>query len=598
MKFKIIAKTLSILLILFSLAFIAPILTALYYKEPTGNEIDFIFIFKAYLIPFLITLSMGIIFWFISKKSPEYVSERDALAIVSIGWLLIAFLGALPYVTSETLSENDPHENMIDAYFESMSGFTTTGATILDSSTVSTIDESNASYLFSMELIYKDNLSDGQVNENIISLFNSNSYKLSNKSEISNTNGTAWVIVDSKNVDSKKKEITWVIIDDIKKYGIEDNDTELYIYVIDEGIENCEKSILLWRSLTQWLGGMGIIVLSVVILARIMGGGTQLFKAEISGTTLHRLKPEIAKTAAILWKLYTGFTIIQIILLRIAGMTLFDSINHSFCAIATGGFGTKNASVGYYDSVWIEAIMIIFMVIGATSFILIYHALTGKVKKLFKDQEFRLYMFFIFFTTFLISYNLWKEKIFGSASSSFRGAIFQVVSIHTASGFATEDFVQWPAASQLILFILMFIGGCVASTAGGIKVVRILVLLKAVKREVLKMIHPRAVIPLRLGETKIKEDVVKGIGVFFFLYICIFAISTVAMTFLDLDIISGASAVASTMGTVGPGLGTLGPSTTFAAIAPVGKVWLSMCMLFGRLELFAILILFFPSTYK
>lgn len=510
MKFKIIAKTLSILLILFSLAFIAPIITAVYYKEPSGKEVELFFIFKAYFIPLIVTLSLGIIFWFFSKKSPEYVSERDALAIVSIGWLLIAFLGSLPYVTSGTLSQNSLHENMIDAYFESMSGFTTTGATILDKTTVSILDKSNTNV----------------------------------------------------------------------------------------GIEGCERSILLWRSLTQWLGGMGIIVLSVVILARIMGGGAQLFKAEISGTTLHRLKPEIAKTAAILWKIYAGFTLIQIILLRIAGMPLFDSINHSFCAIATGGFGTKNASIGYYNSIWIEAIMMIFMIIGATSFILIYHALTGNPKKLFKDQEFRLYISLIFFSTFLISANLYRENVFNSVSSSIRAAIFQVVSIHTASGFATQDFVQWPSASQFILFILMFIGGCVASTAGGIKVVRILVLLKAVKREILKIRHPRAIIPIRLGDTKLKEEAVKGIGVFFFLYICIFAISTVAMTLLDLDIISASSAVATSMGTVGPGLGIVGPASSFAGVAPIGKIWLSMCMLFGRLELFAILTLFFPSTYK
>ena len=582
MKFKIIAKTLSVLLILFSLAFLAPAITAIYYKEPNGDEIDLYFIFKAYFIPLLITLSLGIFFWFISKKSPEYVSERDALAIVTIGWLLIAFLGALPFVTSDTISENSNHENMIDAYFESMSGFTTTGATILDSTTVTTIDDSNATFLFNFTLELKENLITGKANENITSIFKENNNFLSNNSVISKIDDKIWIIEDNSN-----------------KYRIVEKEKELIIYITtQEGIENCEKSILLWRSLTQWLGGMGIIVLSVVILARIMGGGTQLFKAEISGTTLHRLKPEISKTAAILWKIYTGFTIIQIIFLYFAGMTMFDSINHSFCSIATGGFGTKNTSIGYYDSYWIEGIMIFFMIIGGTSFILIYHALTGNAKKLFKDQEFRLYLFFIFMSTFLITLNLYREKVFSSAPSCFRGAIFQVVSIHTASGFATEDFVKWPMASQMIILIIMFIGGCVASTAGGIKVVRILVLLKAVKREILKIIHPRAVIPIRLGDMKLKEEIIKGVGVFFFLYICIFVLSSLFLTFLDLDIISASSGVATCMGTVGPGLGTLGPASSFAAVAPIGKVWLSMCMLFGRLELFAILTLFFPSTYK
>jgi trk system potassium uptake protein TrkH len=362
-------------------------------------------------------------------------------------------------------------------------------------------------------------------------------------------------------------------------------------------LDTYTHSIMFWRALTQWLGGMGIIVLSVVVLARVMGaGGARLFRAEAAGHRVTRLKPRLRETASILWKIYLLFTVVQIILLTIAGMGVYDAVCHSFTSIATGGFSTHSSNVEYYNNPIIETIMIAFMIIGGTSFILHYKVLTGKPKGLFKDSEFRFYIFTIITGTALVTLSLIMNNY--PVLDSFRHGIFNTVSINTASGFSSTDFDLWPAPAKIVLVGLMFIGGCVGSTAGGIKIIRILILLKAGKREIQKFARPRAVMPITVGGKVLPEDVVRNVASFFFLYLLTFVVATILLSFTGLNTVTSSTAVATTMGTVGPGFGGVGPAHTFAFISPVGKIILSLCMWIGRLEIFACLILFLPGTYK
>ncbi len=446
----------------------------------------------------IIVISILIILKYFGRNSGEGLREREAFVTVGIGWIILAFLGSLPYVFSGTLG-------YVDGFFETMSGFATCGSTVLK------IPEGCTDYLIG---------------------------------------------------------------------------------------PNCyTHSIMFWRALTQWLGGMGIIVLSVVVLARVMGAGSaKLFKAETAGHMVTRLKPRLRETASILWKIYLLFTVVQIILLAIAGMGVYDAVCHSFTSIATGGFSTHASNVEHYNSPIIEAIMIVFMLIGGTSFILHYRILTGKPKGVFKDPEFRFYMFTVITGTLLVTLSLIMSNY--NVLDAIRYGTFNTVSINTASGFSSINFGSWPVPAKIVLVILMFVGGCVGSTAGGIKIIRTLILLKAGKREIKKIVRPRAVMPVLLGGKPLPEGVVINVASFFFLYLLTFVVATVLLSFTGLNAVTSSTAVATTMGTVGPGFGGVGPAHTFAFISPIGKIILSVCMWIGRLEIFACLILFLPSTYK
>lgn len=548
LRLRAVSGAIGLILLLFSLTFILPMLVAVWYSENIVTTI------VSYLVPMIITANIGLILWLIGneaviKEKKIFIAiglgwvvmmafpvamimpmgaqmfyviagciltiiliaiftilrfferdrsldlrDREAFVTVGVGWIIIAFLGSLPYVFSGTLG-------YVDAFFETMSGFATCGSTVL---TVS--------------------------------------------------NGMDYLNVYS-------------------------------------------HSIMFWRALTQWLGGMGIIVLSVVVLARIMGGGgAKLFRAEAAGHRVTRLKPRIRETASILWKIYLLFTVVQIILLAVAGMSVYDAVCHSFTSISTGGFSTHYSNVEYYNNPVIETIMITFMIIGGTSFILHYNALTGKPMELIKDAEFRFYLFTIITGTALVTMSLIMNNY--PVLDSLRYGAFNTVSINTASGFSSANFDLWPVPAKIVLIGLMFVGGCVGSTAGGIKIIRTLILLKMGKREIQKVIRPRAVMPIILGGKTLSEDVVRNISSFFLLYLVTFAAATVLLSFTGLDGVTSSTAVATTMGTVGPGLGGVGPAHTFAHISPLGKILLSMCMWVGRLEVFTCLILFLPGTYK
>ncbi len=479
MKRNIVLNTLGSILFFLGLSMIFPFIYAFYYQEKVVN---------AFIFSMIITTLSG----FLLQKffpSRETIGPKEGFAISTLGWIFAAGFGTLPFVFADTFP------SFIDAYFESMSGFTTTGASVL------------------------------------------------------------------------------------------------------VPIEGNPYAILFWRDFIQWLGGMGIIVLVVAILPALGAGGMQLFKSEVPGPEPDRLKPRIKETAKLLWAVYILISALQVTCLYFTGMSLFDALTHMFGTMPTGGFTPRNLSVGTYDNPIFETIIIIFMFIAGANFTLHYKALHGNVKSLIKDREFLFYTGVILFSILAITTQL-RLYIYNSIFTALRYASFQVVSIATTTGFVTTDYDTWPAFSKSVLLILMFVGGCAGSTGGAIKNIRVLLLLKQAYREILKLIHPKAITPIRLGDKTVSEEVMRNITGFFFLYVFIFIISSFIMSILGLDIVSAMASVAATLGNVGPGLGLVGPVQTYALIPPLGKIVLILCMLLGRLEIYTVLILVIPEFWK
>lgn len=417
------------------------------------------------------------------------LSIREGFAVVTFGWVAFALFGALPYLLSGSIP------SCIDALFETMSGFTTTGSTIL------------------------------------------------------------------------------------------------------ADIEALPPSLLFWRSFTQWLGGMGIIVLSLAILPMLGVGGMQLFKAEVPGPTADRLTPRIQDTAKLLWGVYVLLSAVETGLLMAGGMSFFDALNHTFTTMATGGFSTRNASVGAYGSAYIDGVITLFMFLAGVNFSLHYLALRGRLGDFWRNEEFRFYLWL----TLAVSAALTLFNLTGPYSSVFdslRYSTFQVVSIMTTTGFATADYEQWPVICQYLLVACMFIGGCAGSTGGGMKVARVLLLFKHAHVQLYRLIHPRAVRLVKLGERPVDKEVMQSILGFFALYIGVFVGASLLMAALGMDLVSGGSAVVTALGNVGPGLGTVGPVQHFGEVHPLGKLLLAFCMLLGRLELFTVLVLFLPTFWR
>ena len=443
---------------------------------------------KAFLISILITGITG----FIMSKSFKYkkdIKAREGLSIVAFGWILASFFGSLPFIISGSIP------SWVDAFFETVSGFTTTGATVIDN------------------------------------------------------------------------------------------------------VEDLPMGILFWRSFTHWIGGMGILVFTIALLPTLGVGGFQIFKVESPGPKPDRIVPRVRDTAKILYITYLVATILEIILLLFGGMSLFDSLVNTFGTVGTGGFAIKNASIGAYDSTYIHLIIGVFMALSGVNFSLYYLLYKGKWREVIKDGELKLYLGIIFTATLLIALNINKD-IYHNIGLALRDAFFQVSSIITTTGYATADFDKWPTFSKTILFLLMFVGGCAGSTGGGITSIRILVLLKLIKREISKIFHPRAVIPVKIGDKVVPNDVVASITSFFALYMAIFVIGTLAISLEGIDFESSMGAVAATLGNIGPGLGLVGPTRTYSQFSNLGKLLLSLFMLLGRLELFTIIALFAPSTWN
>ncbi len=430
----------------------------------------------------------GIIAWLTNGASKD-IGKREGYIIVALVWVVFSFFGSLPYILSNSIP------NFTNAFFETISGFTTTGSSILSD------------------------------------------------------------------------------------------------------IEALPHGILFWRSISQWLGGMGIIVLSLAILPVFGIGGMQLYVAEVPGPTPDKISPRIRQTAKTLWIIYLGFTVTEIMLLWVGGMSFYDAVCHSFTTMATGGFSTKQASIAHWSSPFIQYVIIVFMFFAGTNFTLSYLALKGSFKSVFKDEEFKYYGFFILgFTVLIFGGLLITTQL--EVEHAFRNSLFQVVSIITTTGFATTNYLLWTPFLTILIFSLFFFGGSAGSTGGGIKIMRIVILLKNSYYELRRMIHPHAVVPVKFNKHSVDAKIVTNVLAFFMLYIIVFALSTIVFSLIEPDMESAMGAVATTLGNIGPGLGNVGPTENFLHVSPIGKWFLSFLMLLGRLELFTILILFSPSFWK
>lgn len=495
MKIKGVISGVGTIMLIFPFSLLLPFIVGVLYNEPI------LLLTKAYILPGLLCLSIGAFLVTFSGGSDKALVDLrpvGALVIVSITWIVIAFIGSLPYILIDALPDFE------NAFFESMSGFTTTGAS---------------------------------------------------------------VITD---------------------------------------IDGMEHSILFWRALTQWIGGLGVIVLMVAVFSMLLGGpkaGMLLMKGEVPGHQSDRFVPRLRDTAKILWTIYLVLTVLEILFLRIAGLSLFDAVCHTFTTLSTGGFGTHTASIAHYKdmntALLIEFIFMIFMLFGSINFVLHYNAIKSNWKAYLRDRELKVYLMllglFILIVTLDVAVNRSDQY---NPLEALRASAFNVISTMSTTGYATEDFGQWPALSQFIMVVLMLMGGMTGSTSGAIKTARLMIAYKALTRSLRRIGHPQAVIPLRIGHVVFNERIIRSVGVFIFGYLTIFLVGTFMMTLTGLDFVSSLSSLATTLGGVGPGLNVIGPSQNFASLTIVGKVMLSFFMWLGRLELLTALVLFYPSTYR
>ncbi|WP_281846849.1 TrkH family potassium uptake protein [Olleya namhaensis] len=447
-------------------------------------------------------LLFGLLGMFNHRDHNKELNKREGYIVVSFGWIVMSLSGAIPYLATGAIP------SFTNAFFETMSGFTTTGASIL-------------------------------------------------------------------------------------------NDIEIV-----------PKGVLFWRSLTHWIGGMGIIVLAVAILPLLGIGGMQLFAAEAPGPSADKLHPRITDTAKRLWLIYFGYTAAETILLKVAGMSFFDAINHSMCTLSTGGFSTKNASVAYWNNKpIIQYIIIFFMFLAGSNFVLSYFAFKGKVQKVIQDEEFKLYFMFvavftivsaliIYFRADLSLSSIDHPMVWGRGESAFRHALFQVISVITTTGFVTADYTLWTPFLVVLFFGLMFLGGSAGSTAGGVKVVRHMVLIKNGFLEFKRTLHPNAIVPVRYNKRAISKEIVFNILGFFILYMISFIIGALGFSMMGINFESSIGIAASSLGNVGPALGQFGPVNNYASLPAIGKWWSAFLMLIGRLELFTVLILLTPFFWR
>lgn len=435
-----------------------------------------------------ISLAAAILIWLLTR-GPIELSRRDGFGVATFGWLSAAVFGALPYIISGTISHPIP------AVFETMSGFTTTGASVL---------------------------------------------------------------------------------------------TDL---------ESLPRGILFWRAMTHFLGGMGVLVLCAAILPFLKVGGMQVYRAEVPGPSKDRLTPRIASTAKLLWGAYLLFCALETVLLRFGGMSWFDAWCHTCATMATGGFSTRTASVGAYDSLYLETIIICFMFIAGTNFVLHLKLLKGRPFAYFRDPEFRIYLLFWLSACLILTLNIWGYT-YESLGESLRAAFFQGTSILTTTGLCTADFDAWPETSRILLVLLMFVGGCAGSTGGGVKNIRVLVVVKALFREIFLYMRPAAVKKVKVGGATVKQESVSNIVAFLMIFVILFAAGSLIMTAFTPDLGTAVSSTIACLGNIGPGLNAVGATQNYAEIPSTGKAILVFFMLLGRLELYTVLVIFSPGFWK
>lgn len=473
MKFLNVVYVLSRLCLILGGCFLLPLAFSLYYRD--GVHWAFIIEAVALLLGYGLTKQL--------TAQPAELSIREGFLAVTLSWTSLALFGCIPFMVTGFIP------SFTDAFFEAMSGFTTTGATILSD------------------------------------------------------------------------------------------------------IEALPPSLLVWRNMTQWLGGMGVIALAVAVLPFLGVGGAQLFRAEVPGPTKDRISPRISQTARILWLLYLLFTVVQTVCLMLGGLDLFHALCVTFGTLATGGFAPLNASVAGYQSAYVHYVVIFFMFVAGTNFSLHYWAFRGQPLRYWHNAEFRFFCGVILaaFSAIVLA------RLIGGVPVSevmLRDSLFQTVSIITTTGFITSDYEKWPFITQIILLLLMFVGGCGGSTGGGIKNIRISVWFSFISSELAKLFHPRGVFPVRIGEKAVPVNIVSNITAFIALYILLFVFGVLTMTAIGLNIDTAMGAVAATLGNVGPGIGDVGPVDNFGPISPTGKWVLSFLMMAGRLEIFTVLVLF------
>ncbi len=434
------------------------------------------------------TMVSGALFFLWGRSKEGTVYRREALAVVGFGWLLVGVFGALPYYLGQAFS------HFVDAYFEAVSGFTTTGATVL------------------------------------------------------------------------------------------------------ADIESVPKALLLWRMTTHWLGGMGIIVLFVAIFPQIGVGAKQLFRSEVPGPITEGLRPKIKETALALWKIYACMTATAAVLFMVFGMSPFDAVCHAFSTLATGGYSTKNASIGHFDSFAIDGITTLFMLLAGVNFTLYFLLLRGRFNALWRNGELRVYLLTTLVVSLCIAFNIADRH--ADFSQAMRYASFQTLAVFTGTGFSTDNFDAYPAFSKILLVCLMFVGGCAGSTAGGLKIARVMVVFKVAYQEIYRVFRPQARMSVRISGSVVSEEVVRSILVFFASFVVLFALGSIFMAALGLDIITATTSVAACLGNIGPGLARVGAMENYGHIPSVGKVFLSFCMMLGRLELGALMVLLVPDFWR
>ncbi|MCK4485146.1 MAG: TrkH family potassium uptake protein [Desulfobacterales bacterium] len=481
MRLRYTLHLVGILTFFLGLTMVFPLLFGLYYQDES-------------VVPLLksmaVTLGSGLVLYFIFRSARgEIMSHREGIGVVAIGWTAAGLFGALPYYWGGVFN------TFADAFFESISGFTTTGASVL------------------------------------------------------------------------------------------------------MNIEVVPRGFLFWRSLTHWLGGMGIIVLSLAILPLLGVGGMQLYKAEVPGPVPDKLKPRIRDTAMVLWKVYLLFSAAEALLFVLGGMDLFDALCHTFGTMATGGFSTRNVSIGSYQSPYVDTVVILFMLFAGINFSLHYQCLKGDLRVFWRNPEFRFFIGAVVIFVLAVSFNVY-HTVYHTCSEAIRFGAFQVISIITTTGYVTADFEKWPSLSQNILLFCMFLGASAGSTGGGMKCLRIMLLLKHSYKQLFFLIHPHAVTQVKLGGHPVSNEVLHSIWGYFMLYLGLFILCSFLLAAMGVDVVTSFAAVAATIGNIGPGLGMVGPTDNYAHIPVLGKWLLILCMLLGRLEIYTVLVLFVPEFWR
>jgi len=478
MHFKGVVWTLGVLVALFGVGMMFPALISLYYDAAHADH----FFFSGCAVS---TLGVSMMRWV--GVAPKRLSHKDGFLIVALAWLVLSILGSIPFLTTGVC------DTVIDALFESTSGLTTTGATILT------------------------------------------------------------------------------------------------------GLDSMPPSILFWRSMQEWLGGMGIIVLAVAVMPLLGVGGMQLFRAEAPGPVKNKLTARVTETAKVLWYIYLAMTFVTALSLWLAGMGGFDAVNHAMCTVAIGGFSTHDASIGYYESGWIRGLIIVFMLLAGINFTLHFAALRRgfSVTTYSKDDEFRTYIKWL--CTLLLLIGLITVL---SGKGTWDEALFNTVAVATTTGFAVSDYSAWPPGTSMLLLLAMFVGACAGSTGGGMKVVRVLLLFRQGMREVRRLIHPHGVIHVKIGEQQVQGPVVQALWGFFVLYMVCFAVISTLVAISGVDMTTAMSAAAACLTNTGPGFGEVGPASNYAGLPDMAKSVLLFGMVLGRLEIFTFFVLLVPEFWR